>query len=42
MELAGGSRQEAENFVEYTVKNLAADDDLENIEILREWENLIR
>ena len=44
MELAGRSGQEAENFVQYTVRNLAADDRFENIiniEILREWENLI-
>ena len=45
MELAGRSRQEAENFVENTIRNLAADGDFENIinvDLLREWETLIR
>ena len=44
MELAGRSRQEAENFGDYTVRNLTADDDFENInvEVLRERENLLR
>ena len=45
MKVAGCSGQEAEKFVEYTVRNLTADDDFEsiiNVEILREWENLIR
>ena len=44
MQPAGRNRQEAENFVEYTIKSLCKDDGLEdiiNVDLLREWETLI-
>ena len=39
MELAGHSHEEAEKFVEYTIRNLAADDEFDliiNVDLLRE------
>ena len=45
MELAGRSHQKAENFVERVVRNLDDEDDSDeiiNVELLRQWENLVR
>ena len=45
MKLADCSRKEAENFVEYIIRNLAADYEFDliiNVDLLREWETLIR
>ena len=45
MKIAGRNRKGAENFVEYTIKSLAADDEFDlivNVDLLRGWETLIR